>query len=127
MRPTKFFFYLFSIVAFLTLILIPLHNSPRFSPYVDLSVISISILSVYNIIIFMLSSRYQKQSKEKQYISLIYLNFLIKLVLILAIPILYYLVKSGISKNFVIPFIIIYIFFTIFETYVLNKNIRMRR
>lgn len=127
MRTSNFLFYLFITIVVNVLLLYPIHRSPRYSDYLDLSIFSIAFFSLYNLVIFFLSHIFQDRSNDARYISLIYLNFIIKLVTVIGIPVAYFYIKAGGAKNFVIPFLLIYVTFTIFETYYLNKNIRMRR
>jgi hypothetical protein len=43
------------------------------------------------------------------------------------LPIAYYKIKNPESGHFVLPFLVIYVVFTVFETYFLNKKASMRR
>lgn len=98
--------------------------NPDYSP--QLSIVLIGFFTVLNQIVFMLAKRYSDQSNDKKYLGLVFKNFLLKLLVVVAIPFIY--IKTGGEKNsFIIPYTLVYVSFTIFETYYLNKTAVIRR
>lgn len=63
---------------------------------------------------------------DRKYIGMIYMSVLTKLIIAVSLPVAYYLMNNKPNGSFVFPFIIIYVIFTVFETYVLNKMAVMR-
>lgn len=127
MRENKFYITLSAIVLILYLVLYLMHQLKQFSPYFLISMTSLGVFTAFNIIVYNLAKVYSKQSSDKKYLGLIYMNFLAKLILVLIITVVFYFYYKKPPGFFVLPFILIYIVFTTFETWVLNKMAIMRK
>ena len=127
MTQNKFLLYLFILTGFLGLLLWGIHSIDRYTPYQDLSLFSVLFFIVFNIIVFLRASYFSKMSMEKEYLQMIYLNFLLKLIFVIGIPVGYYILYSPASPNFIVPYIIIYLAFTSFEVWILSAKIQMRK
>lgn len=126
MRQQKFYIALLSINVGLGLGLWWFHSRPPYDQYLDLSLIGLAILNVFNLLIYYRARYLSKHSYDKKYMHLIFKNFLIKLIIVIGPPVLYYLKKQPEDSFFVIPFVVIYLVFTIFETWYLNQSAVMR-
>lgn len=127
MRENKFYIALSVIVFSLYLVIYFIHQLQQFSPYFSISMTSLVAFTVFNIIVYHLAKIYSKQSSDKKYLGLIYMNFLAKLILVLIITVAFYFYYKEPPGFFVLPFLLIYIVFTTFETWVLNKMAIMRK
>ena len=87
----------------------------------------IIVFSLLCISFYVLTRYLSSKSAEKAYMNLIFMNFLIKFVIVILIPLVYYLENDVMTSNFILPYIIVYIVFTVFETAFLSKNVRMRK
>ncbi len=103
------------------------HSIIKYARYIDLSIIGLATLTIFNIIVYLLARQFSKKSNDKRYMHLIFINFLAKLIIVIGIPTIYYLVTNPQENYFIIPFVGIYLVFTIFETWYLNKSAIMRR
>lgn len=126
MRASLFLLVLFIINVFLAIGLWQIHTTDRYAAYLDLSLIGVISLNVYNLAIFFLARHYSRTSNDKKYMHLIFSNFLAKLIIVMGIPTIYYFIKDPTENFFVIPFVVIYLIFTIFETWYLNRSAIMR-
>ncbi len=98
----------------------------RYEPYANLYWLSIGLFTIYNIVVFIIAKYFSKNSNDKGYFVLIFLNLLLKLFFVIGIPILYFLEVKPNDNRFIIPYVSIYIVFTIFETWYLNRSAIMR-
>jgi hypothetical protein len=85
------------------------------------------VLNIFNVIIFYIAKYYSRLSADKKFMNLIFSNFLLKLVIVIGIPVVYYLLNKPTESWFIVPFVVIYLVFTIFETWHLNKGAIMRK
>jgi hypothetical protein len=112
---------------FLGLILWGIHSIDRYAPYQDLSLFSVFFFMVFNVIVFLRASYFSKWSMEKEYLQMIYLNFLLKLIFVIGIPVGYHVLFSPATPDFIVPYILIYLAFTSFEVWILSAKIQMRK
>lgn len=120
--------FAFSLSVFALLVLIGVLMLEQIDPSYasSLSVLLIGFSVVLNVIVYTLAQRYSEQSDDKKYLSLVFKNFMLKLLVVIAIPFAY--IKMGGEHNdFIIPYVLVYISFTIFETFYLYKTAIMRR
>ncbi len=64
---------------------------------------------------------------DKAYLMMTWLNFLFKMILALGLPFAFYLRDHVIGSAFIVPFLLVYISFTVFETWVLHQMAIMRK
>ena len=127
MNANKFFFSLaiLCVITFLGVFFIQGSNNDL-SKHLILSYLGITGFAIHNIIFFYVAQIYSSKSMDRKYIGMVYMSVLTKLIFAISLPVAYYLLNSQPQGFFVMPFIIIYIVFTVFETYVLNKMAVMR-
>lgn len=113
-------FIIFLIV--LSLILFGLHKHHLFSAHTILSIWSLIGFTIMTILIFALGQNFSRSKNKYLYNNLIVMNFLLKLMV--SILVVYVFVKQydPEGKLYLIPFVIIYLAFTIFETYFMMKQ-----
>lgn len=90
--------------------------------YVDLGVYSAIAFSILSIVIYIMTKMISSSEKKTIFIQLIMLNMLSKMTFSAIIVYIYYVVKSPSNGMFIIPFLIVYILFTVFETYFMNEQ-----
>lgn len=99
-------------------------------PYAEggaLAVTGLAAFVVLNIAFYHLAAYLSKHSMDKAYLLMTWLNFLCKVLLALGLPAIFYFKYRLTGAGFIVPFLCIYISFTVFETWVLNKMALMRR
>ncbi len=82
---------------------------------------------VLNIVVFNLARHYSNHSLDKKYLVLIYSNLASKFIIVLSIPIAFYFYYDKPPGSFILPFLLIYIVFTVYETWVLDRMAVMRK
>ena len=127
MTLNRFLSYIFVLSTFLSVILWVIHSLDKYKPYQNLSFFSLFFFLIFNVILFLRASYFSKYSMEKEYLQMIYFNFLLKLVFVIGIPIGYHVLFSPPTPDFIVPYILIYIAFTAFEVWILSAKIQMRK
>lgn len=127
MTGSKFFTSLLAVTAFVAIVVMYMHSSPKFQPYTLMSIFGMVVFILLNIAVFYLANYYSQKSLDTQYLTLIYKNLVMKFIIALTIPILFYFYYSKPPGAFILPFLFIYIVYTIFETWILNKMAVMRK
>ncbi len=127
MKVQKFYTALLFVSILITMILLGLHSNTQLRPYTMLSIVGMATFILLNIAVYHLAKHYSDQSLDKKYMALIYQNLALKFVIALSIPIAFYFFYDKPNGGFILPFLVIYIAYTIFETWVLNKMAIMRK
>ena len=100
----------------LTPVLVFVHSFENQQKTVDLSLISIFVFTVLSILLFLMLQRSVKSPNRQLFISYTMLNTLVKMVLSITLLVTYKKVVHPSDASFIIPFLVIYVIFTIFET-----------
>lgn len=112
----------------LIIVLVGLHLIPAFVEYKDLSIYLLIFFIIQSIIVYSIGQRAVHSKNIYTYNNIIILNFAMKLFISFIILAIYYKIKQPQDHYFVIPFAIIYLAYTIYETYfmVLQSNPKNR-
>lgn len=117
--------YLFSRLVFtlaLTLcLLIGIHQMEAYSTYWDISIISIVVFVIMCLGLYFISKVAVNSRNKQIFISIALGNLFFKFLVTALILGLYYKLTQPSDTNFVLPYLTIYISFTIFETVLLLK------
>lgn len=106
-------------------LVLTLGQQAQFSAYVDISTVSLIFFTILSIVVFHLGLRMIK-SRNKNDFSRMVLGFTgFKMMLSVAVVFIYQSVAEPTDRWFVIPFLLIYVVYTIFETYFLMRLGRM--
>lgn len=127
MNTNRFLGYLLILTTIVSIMLWVIHSIDKYKPYLDLSIFTVCFFFIFNIIVFLRASYFSKWSMEKEYLQMIYLNFLLKLIFVIGIPVGYHLLFSPPTPDFILPYIMIYIAYTSFEVWILSAKIQMRK
>ncbi|HMP28105.1 MAG TPA: hypothetical protein PKD85_00810 [Saprospiraceae bacterium] len=98
-----------------------------FNGYLAFLLWSIAIFFIIIWVTYLLGAWFSYKNDEKRFLGLAYVNFLVKLVIVVIIPLYYRSMFDPPDSNYIIPYIVIYAVFTIAETYFLSGKIRFRR
>ena len=121
MSSTKFYSQLILLSVILLLILFGLNQLEDINPYQDIGWISLGFFIGLSVLIFILAKK-AAQSDNKHNFTNVVLGFTMLKMLFCAIMILVYnKFYEPTSKMFLVPFFLIYLSYTIFETYVMMK------
>lgn len=127
MNSFRFFKYLAMLVICMLLFSHFIHQRKNLIEYKDFSLFGILVFTLICILFYFLADYFSRHSNDKAFMTLIFINFFVKLVAVLALPVAYFNISKPSSGVFVLPFIVIYVCFTIFETYFLNSKAVMRK
>jgi hypothetical protein len=97
-----------------------------FEGYLSFLMWSIVVFLIIIWLTILLAAWFSHKNDEKSFLGLAYLNFLIKLIVVVAIPLYYTTTFDPPDSNYIIPYIVIYAVFTVVETYFLSGKVRFR-
>lgn len=122
MKPTDFFFQLFILTAILAILLFTgLHQLAMFESDQYLSTIGLAMFSIYTIGLYFLSTLSVRSPNKGLFTAVHIGTIFFKMVLTIAIAMMYKRKYIPESKYYIIPFILIYIAYTSYETYMMMK------
>lgn len=119
------FYTLLSVAIIISIALALLISSQlKIQEYSILSYLTIGLFSGISMIIYILSERASKQKNKQFFLQIVMINTMIKMFSSVVLVIgFYYLIKPTTNK-FIVPFLVIYLIFSIFETYFMMKQSR---
>lgn len=113
-------FLVFSIILAIIVSIILVNDQLR--AYIDLIIYSYLGFGVLSFLTFYISTIIEKTGNNGSLLQLTFSNMIMKLMFTAVLLYIYYNVKNPVSGLFIIPFITVYIGFTIFETYFINSQ-----
>jgi len=115
------FIYFITRLCLVIIILIPIlvyiHSFASQKNYTAVSYYSVSMFAFLSIILYFLLYNSVKSPNKQLFISITLANMLIKMVCSIVLLLIYRAVHHPADGKFIVPFLIIYLIFTIFETY----------
>ncbi len=110
----------------LGLLLFALHQLPALAPYASLSWVSCLFFVFFSILIFIVGYK-AAQSSNKHLFTSVILGFVFgKMFLSIILLIIYHQIVQPTSNLFLVPFFIVYLIYTVFETYFMIKLGKMK-
>lgn len=109
-------------IGALIIILGGFHYFSYFRPHTMFSVYAMAMFTFLCILVFIVGEIAMRSTNKYLYNNIIVINFMLKLALSLLLVVLYTKVKPVDDNYFLGPFLLIYTFFTIFETYFMMKQ-----
>ncbi len=101
-----------------------LSYNDKVSPYIDIAYYAIPIFSLLCITMFFVTQYLDNGEKKKGLLNIVVFNVLFKFLISIGIVSIYQKFKQIEDGVFVIPFIIIYVVFTVFEAYFMSEQAR---
>ena len=126
MSTTRFFQLLLLTIAVLTGIMYIMSLNEKIGQYIDISYYAIPSFALLSITIFFLTEHLERQSNKGMLLNLVIINVMFKFLIAIAVVLIYYKLTNPNDGIFVLPFIIIYVIFTIFETYFMSVQAKSR-
>lgn len=121
MNPRQFWIQLGIITSFTILILLGLNQIEALKPYADFSWICLAAFMGITVFMFLIGEK-SAQSPNKNAFTSAALGFIMgKMMLAVIVILTYNKFAEPESKIFIVPFFIVYIIYTIFETYFMMK------
>ena len=121
MKPANFYKKIGFLIVGLLILTAGLSQISIFQNTFYFSVATISIFLIFTVGVYHLASRSLDSPNKNQYFTVAISSIIVKMLMVLAILFFYKAIAQPISCLFLIPFIFIYLAFTVFETSVLMK------
>ncbi|MDX1407278.1 MAG: hypothetical protein R3330_04070 [Saprospiraceae bacterium] len=90
------------------------------------TMICTAVFVMINVLAFFLGTGAARSANKYRFIHLMMILILVKMMICVALVLIYVRIGQPASKLFVIPFLMIYVIFTVFEIYVLQKVARIK-
>lgn len=94
--------------------------------YIDISYYAVPAFSLLSIVIYFLTIFLERKPEKRGLLNIVFINVMLKFLLSVLVIGLYYQMKEPDDGIFVVPFIVVYVAFTIFETYFMNEQARSK-
>ncbi len=126
MSWTTFFKQLIFVSLLTVLLLFTLHFNPDIAVHSQLSWASCMFYIVLSIFIFFFAYR-AASSQNKNAFTVVIMGFVLaKMVLSVTFLIIFFQIVKPESRLFLVPFFVVYLIYTIFETYFMTKLAKMK-
>jgi len=126
MSVSKFFQLLFLTIAILVGIMYFMSLNAKINEYIDIAYYAIPSFTLLSIAVFFLTEYLEKQPNKGMLLNLVIINVMFKFLIAIAVVLIYHKLRSPDDGIFVLPFIIIYVIFTIFETYFMSLQAKSK-
>lgn len=100
-------------------LLVVLYSFMPFQPYWGLGLISWLMFALLTFLMFYFGKKAAASSNRNNFTTLILGVTVVKMFLAIGVVFLYFSIAQPTSRMFVVPFLLVYFFYTIYETYVL--------
>ncbi len=112
-----FIFRLFLVLVVLIPILYYMHTFEAQKNNVYVSIYSVAMFTVLSIFLYFFLHKSVRSPNLQLFISITLMNMLIKMACSVGLLLLYKAKYQPVNGKFIIPFLLVYLFFTIFETF----------
>lgn len=123
---SSFFAQLLGLSLVVAIIIVLLHQLALFQPYILLSWISLILFICWNMLLFFIGKRSLSNKDRNAFSRLILAATTGKMFLAVAVVAVYHEVIQPESKFFLMPFFVVYLFYTIFEVYFMSRLGRVK-
>ena len=103
-------------IAFLVVVLLFVHSFESQADTVILSIMTVVLFTMLSIGLYIALKISVKSTNKQLFISYTLLNMIIRMVLSIVLLLVYREIFKPVDGKFVLPFLVIYVLFTIFET-----------
>ena len=121
MSKSSFFFALFPITALSAVALAFLAKLPAFQSDASVLWISLAVFALLSIGMYFMGLNAAKSDNKNTFTSILLLSTMAKMFIAILIIVLYLKLMLPDTRLFVLPFLGIYLIFTVFETYFMMK------
>ncbi|MDF1698453.1 MAG: hypothetical protein P1U56_21560 [Saprospiraceae bacterium] len=126
MSKIRFFQLLFLTVALLAGILYFMSLNEKIYEHIDIAYYAIPAFTLLSVLIYFLTEHLDKQQNKGMMINLVIMNVMFKFLIAIGIVSMYHKLRDPKDGIFVLTFIIIYVIFTIFETYFMSVQAKSK-
>jgi hypothetical protein len=126
MSTNQFLLKLGITTAISAVLLLGLHQIPAMQQHWPVSVASVILFSVISILLFFMGENSARSSNKFAFNGLVTISVLGKIVFSMVVLLIYFKVWKPDNRLFVVPFLLIYVIYTIFETAFLLKLAQLK-
>ena len=126
MSVGKFFQLLLITLGILAVIMYLLSLNAKINAYLDIAYYAIPSFALLSVIIFFLTEFLDRQPNKGILLNLVIVNVMFKFLIAVGVVAIYYHLRNPADGIFVLPFIIVYVIFTIFETYFMSLQAKSK-
>lgn len=126
MEKGKFALLYMSTLALVAGILYVFSQSTDTAPYIDLGISAAALFSIISIVVYVVNEKLTDTNRKVLFIQIILMNMILKMVISAVIVFIYYTNNSPEDGAFILPFLAVYVLFTVFETYFMNEQSRAK-
>ena len=126
MTTSRFFQLLILTILILVAIMYLMAFNEKIAEYIDIAYYAIPTFSLLCIVIYFLTEYLEKQSNKGMLLNLVIINVMFKFMITIGVVLIYLKLRNPDDGIFVLPFIIIYVLFTIFETYFMSLQAKSK-
>lgn len=94
--------------------------------YLDLNIMSLVMFSIIAIVVYYLANKAINSSNKYSFLNIVVLNLFMKIMASFVLVLIYVKLTSPTDKWYIIPVMMNYLIFTIFETYFLSKAAKVQ-
>lgn len=121
------FFILFGITLIgVSGLLYLLSLTDKMGYYIDISYYAVPAFSILSVVIYFLTIFLERKPEKQGLLNIVIINVMLKFLLSALVIGIYYDMKEPDDGIFVVPFIVVYVAFTIFETYFMSEQARSK-
>ncbi len=120
MSISKFFQLLFLTIGILAGAMYFMSLNEKIYKYIDIAYYTIPSFTLLSIAIFFMTEYLERQTNKGMLLNLVIINVMFKFLIAIGIVLTYHKLRNPEDGIFVLPFIIVYVIFTIFETYFMS-------
>ena len=126
MSKIRFFQLLFLTVGILAVIMYLMSLNEKIYQYIDIAYYAIPSFTFLSIAIFFLTEYLESQPNKGMLLNLVIINVMFKFLIGIGVVVIYHKLRNPEDGIFVLPFIIVYVVFTIFETYFMSLQAKSK-
>jgi hypothetical protein len=126
MNKSRFFQLLLLTIGILALILSLMSMNEKIYEYIDIAYYAIPAFTLLSLVIYFLTEYLEKQADKGMLLNLVIINVMFKFLIAIGVVMIYHKLRNPEDGIFILPFIIIYVVFTIFETYFMSVQAKSR-
>ncbi len=126
MEQRQFYFQLTGVVILCIAAILGCNLLLPIAPYTSLGVIGLIFFVFLSVVMFKFAKKLSKSENLNHYTHLIMYNMMAKLFCSFIIIVLYYMIVKPEDRLFIVPYMLIYLIFTIFEAIFLSREAKQR-
>jgi high-affinity Fe2+/Pb2+ permease len=100
--------------------------SDRVGSYIDIGYYAVPAFSLLSVAVFALANILERRKEHQGLFNLVVINVMLKFLITALVIGVYYQIEKPENGVFVIPFILVYVVFTIFEAYFMSEQARTK-